>query len=222
MADQELDQRKKELEAFGHIIAQHHRQRAEHKAQQPPPGSVALGRYLSASRKSAGFSIEALSRHTKLSTTVLLGLEQGLFFTEDIQPNWLKRLAHVLEEDVDDLNLLLGYCATEHVPHQSLLGQWLETFWPPPAALIFRRPLISLYAVIWISLICFATVTMLRYSITLPPSGSAEAQPLFIPINSELRLNMINAEAPLTYQTSNGLIDAPASKNTLLRHQQPY
>ncbi|MCB0190542.1 MAG: hypothetical protein KDJ65_01215 [Anaerolineae bacterium] len=222
MADHELDQRKKELETFGHIIAKHHMQRTKHEAQQSSPGSVALGRYLYASRKCADLSIEALSRQTKLSTATLLGLEQGLFSTDAIQPHWLKRLARVLEEDVDDFNLLLDSHPTKQLSRQSLLEQWLETFWPPPTTLIFRRPLVSLYAVIWMSLVCFAAITMLRYSITAPSSDSAEARPLFIPINSELRLNMIKAEAPLTYQASDGTLYAPASKNALLHHQQPY
>jgi transcriptional regulator with XRE-family HTH domain len=67
-----------------------------------------FGRYIRAARSNKGFTLEELAIETKIPYKMLVMIEEGFCFVQQIRDEWIYRLASVLEEDVSRLYLLLG------------------------------------------------------------------------------------------------------------------
>lgn len=210
MYDHELEDRKKDMEALGEIVIKHHQRLTSCQTKQRTVNQIAanFGRYLQASRKSAGLSMSELAQKAQLSGVTLLALEQGLFVVEDIHPKWLKRVAQALGEDVEDFNLILGYRAGKRPSIFREGHRWLSGLNFKPRTNTKQLRLAPVYAACSAMLICFAIATLMNNSIASPQPKSTEKIEAFININSERRLNMIKAETRFEYQ----VISLPASR----------
>lgn len=198
MIEQELQKRKKELKALGRFVVEQHQRRLS--AEAGDPSIVGFGRYLQAARKNAGLSADSLAHRAKLSTATVLALEHALIPAQDIHPGWLKRLAHALDERVEDFYLMLG--RPNKQPRLQAIGSRTVYFFGKRTV----GRLSPLYAVGSTLLICFAVSAIISYSIFLAQPLSTERSEPFVEISAEHRLNRIKAETLLEYQ----VIDLPA------------
>jgi transcriptional regulator with XRE-family HTH domain len=134
MQADEIKQRKEQFKEFGEILVRRHAQNycSSYDNQSritTDEAAARFGRYLRAARLNRGLSIAELATQTRLSEAIQIALEQGIILSCDIKPKWLRELARVLEEDIDDFNLMLGR-KINHTKAWSWFNEgWIEYRW---------------------------------------------------------------------------------------------
>lgn len=203
MSLEEFQKRETYFKEFGEILNRRHGQNyyaSFHNEQRltVDEASVRFGRYVRAARVNANLSIRELAAKAHLTEARLIAIEQGLILACDIKPKWLKDLADVLQENVEDFNLILGRQISSG--HSRWLTERLIIYWRNWLAyykiLITTKPL---YAACSAVLLCVVLGLFSFFSL-----NSTSSTPLpshenytFIDIKPERRLNLIKAEMRL-------------------------
>jgi transcriptional regulator with XRE-family HTH domain len=218
----EIKQRKEYFKEFGEILVRRHGQNYcssydNNRRVTIDEAAVRFGRYLRAARLSRGLSAAELATQAKISQATQIALEQGAILACDIKPKWLKDLARVLGENVEEFNLLLG----REISHNGR-WDWLAESGPgqvcnvwsfsldyilsgrrsfsfiPARVYLLSKPI---YATLSALLLFFAIGAILRLG-TLSseqPTIPSQEKP-FINVNAEDRLNRVQAESDFERQ----------------------
>ena len=204
MSVEETKQREAHFKEFGELLVRRHGQNyyaSFHNKSRVTVDetSARFGRYLRAARVNTRLSIEELAAKTGLSKAKLIALEHGLILACDIKPRWLKELAKVLEENLEDFNLLLGrQISSGHSRWvtERLVTRWRNWLTHSRVSLISR----PIYATCSALLLFFVigVVSLMSVNLSTPPPHKETHS--FINVHPERRLNMIKAEARFEYQ----------------------
>ena len=216
MRDDEFKQRKEYFKEFGEILLRRHGQNYcssydNDKRITIDEAAVRFGRYLRAARLSRDLSAAEVATQAKISHATQIALEQGGILACDIKSKWLKDLARVLGENVEEFNLLLGREISHNDRWSWLAGPepgqvsnlWslsLDYVLPERRSFIFmpvRVYLLSkpIYATLSAMLLCFAIGAILHLGALSPEQQTihSKAKP-FINVKAEDRLNRVQAE----------------------------